>query len=296
MENENKLFLSIPGLMGIEIQGKFKVDLDEIKILAQTYLPCVEIGQSSFEDTVKVKYVEGEKRGIEIISGTYYIHDNWNGKISLDLWHFLYSIVRLKLLEKGLYSVHSVCVGKEDHVMLIGHSGSGKSSVLLKLINDFGWKVYSGNKTVVSITDNKIEAVMGTKSISLRSKNANKYPNIFTSSVDYQARTTFSLDKKHYSDEKNVNVSTIYIVRLNDGVEEKEVLSFPSSMHILYPYFLDTVNADTIMCEGRELLMGTPTEGCQLALVQKLKNILKQIKVIRISGSMKYITRCIADK
>lgn len=287
--------MSFPNNINFEVRGKFEYETEEVKILAQAYLPGVVVLDSKIEPATIVEYVESQERRIEKNDFGFRIYDNWNGKLSLDIWHFIYSLLRVYFLEQKLFSVHASCAGKGKYVLLAGHTGSGKSTILLKLLNDYGWTSFSGNKTIVSLGNGKIEAIFGTKSMSLGETDPARFPNLISRKVNYQRRNAFIVDDKHYSHNSIEHISTIYLVKLNDGVSEIEELFYPSNLHSLYPYFLDVVNADTIMCDGEDVFVGTPPIGVQTFLSKKLKESLSKIKVIRISGSLEFVTKYIAE-
>lgn len=296
MKNDRSIYLSVPDVLNIEIKGEFECQPGEIETLAQAYLPGVIIGRKMLHPDVVISFKQSLEKRIAADGKNYIIFDDWKGKLSLDVWHFAYSILRICLLEHQLYPVHAACVGKKKHVLLVGHSGSGKSNVLLKLINDYDWTAFSGNKTVISLENNTVRAVMGTLSMSLWERDLSKFPNIESKKINYQSRAAFELDDRHYSPEKIEYISTIYLVKLNDGVSEIEELFYPSSSHVLYPYFMDFVNADTILCDGNDIFLGTPPNGCQQMLVRKLKTALTKVRVIKISGSLEFITKNIASE
>lgn len=290
------IYLSFPGLVGIEVKGDFTFDVGEMNVLACAYLPGVLVSEDEIKADVVVEYVESDERRVERNGEIFRIFDNWGGHLSLDVWHFLYSIVRLYLLKKRLYPVHAACVGKEEHALLVGHSGSGKSTILLKLLSDFGWTVFSGDKTVVSLNESGMEAVAGTRSISIRSADSNIFPNLSTNIFDFQGRSACILGEEHYSKNKTAAISRIFIVKLNDGVSDVKMLHHPSDLHTLYPYVLDVVNADTILCDGLDIFMGTPPMGSQATVIRDLKKSLSKIKVINITGSLDFVVNNIVGK
>ena len=156
-------YFSFPRNFLVELKTSGSVEPGEMLVLANTYLPGVvqEVSPSRASDMV-VEQVESDVRDLQIGRHEIKIFDRWENKISLDIWHLLYSVVRAKYLALDLYPVHSACVGKDQYVLLVGHSGAGKTSVLLRLVSDFGSSIYSGNKTVVEIESGKIKAEAGT--------------------------------------------------------------------------------------------------------------------------------------
>lgn len=296
MEGEKTLYLFFPYDLTVEVRGDFEIDPEEIAVLAQTYLPGVKIGHAGTKPTLAVEYIQSIERQLIQSGDKIQIFDDWNGKLSLDIWNLLYSIIRLHYMRYLNYPVHAACLGRNKHMLLVGHSGVGKSTILLGLIDHYDWTVYSGNKTVVTFEEDGLWAIAGTKSMSLRSVDITRFPNLTGRKIDYQTRSAFALGKNHYSKDEAVPISTIFIAKLNDGVSEMEELSFPSTLHTLYPFFMDAVNADTVMCEGGGVFIGTPPKGSQEKLTRELTRVLSQIKVVKISGTLQFVTESIAKE
>lgn len=106
------------------------------------------------------------------------------------------SIIRigLVLLEKALGEkkkliLHSACVSYNDSaILLLGRSGSGKTSLALNLCDNYGYKLMSNDRTIIGINDeNKICCFEGTKYFTLRYssifKNCPKYLRYFEDST-----------------------------------------------------------------------------------------------------------------
>lgn len=276
----------------IKVVGEFQIDRDELKMLANNYLPGVKMADELPDPSLIVEYIECDQPHLETEEKLIKIYDQWGGKLSLDLWHMLYSVLRKFLQSRGEYSVHAACVGNN---LLVGHSGVGKSTILFKLLNDTNWQVFSGNKTVVSFKENKIVAIAGTKSMSLRDSDSAEYPNLISKKIQYADRVSYLLDDKHLTSQQNIPIKRILLIYLNDGVSELKKIDYPSSLHTLYPYFLDAVNADTIMCQGKELLSGEVAKDVKLELIDSMSKAIPSVEVYRIVGSPTFITTKIVE-
>ncbi|OGD70870.1 hypothetical protein A3A84_00625 [Candidatus Collierbacteria bacterium RIFCSPLOWO2_01_FULL_50_23] len=294
MKDKKTVFISFLGYT-LALAGEFEAGDEEISVLAGTLIPGAVVVERAPKVDFSLTHFESSERRLERIGNGVVIYDNWGGKLSLDAWHALYSAARILMLKKKYYCVHSACVGGEKNVLLVGHTGCGKSNILLKLVNDYDWKVFSGNKTVISFENGGVTALDGTKTMSISSTDADKFPQLVAKRVDYQNRTAFLLDQSHYFENSPIKIDAIYVVRLNDGVAENNALEFPSSMHTLYPFFMDTVNADTVLCDGEDVFAGTPPEGSQKYLSQSLAKTLSFVKASRISGSIDFVTKIIAE-
>lgn len=231
-----------------------------------------------------IKHKESNTQKLIVNPGNIEIYGDWKGKISLDLYHLIYGISRKHYLENNLYSVHSACAGINKNLKLIvGHTGCGKTTVLLELIKR-KYKMVSGNKTIVSIDNDKMCAISGTKTITtLISTNLNN-------AIKYADRTAFQLKKNQYLN--SGEVKSIFVININN-YNHIEKLSKPSALYRIYPYFLDTVNADIIY--ESQVLDGTIAIDLKNKLVVKLKKALTKINVYLISGSIEYITNKIIE-
>ena len=256
-------------------------EIENLKIKAGAYLPAVifeEIG--SIEPNFTVQFFENQSRSFEQSERKVVIKDIWKGKISLDLWHMLYSVIRKEMISKGLYPVHAACAGKEKQVLLVGHTGAGKTTIMMKLIKDLGWKIFSGNKTVVDLRDG-VSGVGATKTISIRESAGNKY-------------SALQLDDQHFDERLVVPIAAICIVKLDPSADRTVENGYPEYIHSLYPYFVDSVYADTIMSDGKGIYDGTVELKYRLELIENLKKQLQNIKVFSMAGSLSYLTNELA--
>lgn len=287
------LFFSILNKISIKISSDKDISFTESEyLILKGYVPgLVRLEEQPACIDIVVEHVEsGEKKMIQD-EGKVIIHDIWNGVFPGDLYHLLYGLVRVRLLKEHLYSVHGACVGNDDYVLIVGHSGSGKTSVLLKLLQSSETKIFSGNKTVVSFDSATGPiAIAGTPTITIRGNDQKKLIDLkINDHVEYWGRYAFMLDPDKYPKETSVPIKAIVIVRLNDFDEERKKLDPSSSLHSLYPYFLDVVNADVVMAGLSDVFMGAPSQDEGLYLVSHLKKVLETIPVYSLIGSSSFV-------
>lgn len=191
-----------------------------------------------------------------------------------DLYHLTYAVTRRALMDRGYFCVHAACVGAGDDFRLVaGHSGAGKTTLAQRLVDGHGYKLLSGNKTVVRFDDDGgMIAVAGTRTMTAVDGNLKRF--------------AYDMAASDYADGP-VKIRAIDIVRINDGVAEVERLSSLSALHTLYPYFLDAVNADVIV-NGRDIYDGTATPAQKSVLARGLADAPP---VRKISGTMDFMTR-----
>lgn len=304
--------LNLPGalLMRIEVPVA-AFESDSARELAEAYLPGAEfVGISSRsgvlhvctdEPTLTIRFEESDVCSLSRKGGCYVLRDKWKGEASLmDLLFLCYGAVRRSWLKRGLYPVHAAALDLGDGglTLLVGHSGSGKTAVTLSAVSR-GRKVFSGNKTLVRIDGDKLIAVAGTRTMTTRAEDVERHLSTGAVKSGYQGRTAFYLNPEHYAPTAPSMVHRIVLPRLNDGAEKARRLGSLAALHKLYPFFMDTVNADIVLSGGKVVLSGNPSEGVRekltagLGLVLATDDLFGGVKatvaVTELEGSMAFI-------
>lgn len=217
------------------------------------------------------------------------LNDRWRGDASLmDLLHLSYSVARRSWLTNGIYPVHAAAVGSDDWcILLVGHSGVGKTSIALRLVRD-GMQMFSGNKTLLERDGTACWAVAGTRTITVTGAQAERV-GFGQEAIAYCGRGAFQLGGARYLPCRSPRVRAIAMVRLNDGMQEYSVLSPTSAMHRLYPYFLDSAYADTILAGGLALYDGSVSEPVRRRLLGDL-GCIAGTPVVTVGGTMNFVT------
>jgi hypothetical protein len=313
--------LHLPGPLRVLVQcSRPLFDEPQNKLLAAAYIPGIKFAQAQGEHDLKVSYREGQPLLTVDASGIE-LSDTFHGHTLLDLIHLIYSACRLQWLKRGLYCVHSACIGapapsklNADKAgdapaecnpglsLIVGHSGSGKTTLALSLAEQ-GQKIFSANKTLLSLDADGIKAIAGTETITRTSSTEAKAQSQAQAQIKlgahpYLGRSAYLLPEEHYlaggAGKSNLQVTTIALTRLNDGAEEWEPLSAISALHKLFPFFLDSVNADTVLLHGGDVFSGALPPD-QEALVRKtlaaaLVSALAKVHAVSVSGSRQFIT------
>lgn len=204
------------------------------------------------------------------------LHTAFSADMPEDVAHLLYGMQRRKLQQSGLFPVHAACVGRDGRFILIaGHSGSGKTTLAQKLVDEHGFRLLSGNKTVLRFEENgQLTAIAGTTTM--------------TALDNTQGRHAYTLPPQVYARGEQP-VAGILLPRLNDGVCEHQQLKGLSALHTLYPYFTDAVNADVIV-NGKDLFDGTTPKAARAFLARALPESLHRTEVRKASGSLQHLT------
>lgn len=266
--------------------GRFSSDKDieigQKELLLEAYVPGIEFVSGSPRFDVTIEHKEADQKRMVVERNGVTLYGRWDGKLSPDVYHLLWGVARQHYLQNNLFPVHAACVGLDDLVLIAGHSGSGKTTVSLELLEKVGMKMYSGNKTVVDLAENgTLKAIAGTKTMTLRTSNLKRQVR----GIEYGDRTAFRLDDPQYAEAGKI--SSIFLVRLNDGVQDWRELSSTSALHTLYPYFLDTVNADVVI--GKDLFDGSTPPETKEYLVRGLGEVLRNAPVYSATGSLSFI-------
>lgn len=284
-------YLSLPGGLTARLASNTRIRFGEReRLLLQAYIPCIGFLPVPRKADLTIRHRESARHRMTLRGTTAAIQDTWNGSLSMDVYHLLAGMARLQLLKRKLFTAHTACIGNDGLILLAGHSGSGKTRVVLELFQKHGVKVFSGNKTITSFgKDGVLQAIAGTRAMTARTEDL-PCPRP-ARSAEYGDRTAFLLDDTAYAPAGPIKA--IVLVRLNDGVQEWRRLTPLSGLHTLYPFFLDTVNADVIVC-GRDILPGTPPPGARAFLAGMLGKALQRIPAYAASGSLPHITDHIA--
>ncbi len=280
-------YLSFPNDILIQFKSSLDLDLDDrARTLLEAYAPGINlISETSLTPNVIIEHDQSGDKKLVRSENRVLISDVWEKELPLDFYHLLYSIVRVELMKHNLFSVHAACVGKDGYILIVGHTGVGKTSIVLELLKNRGLLMLSGNKTVVSFKQDGLEAIAGTSTLTAHQKDIERHLGE-TETISYGGRAAL---KPKGSTNKPGLVKAIVIASLNDGVAENNLIEPISALHRLYPYFLDTVNADTIMCDGKAVYVGAPSPGTQEKLAQQLHESLSEIPTYSISGSINFV-------
>ncbi|MEC9290841.1 MAG: hypothetical protein VX730_00395 [Pseudomonadota bacterium] len=210
----------------------------------------------------------------------------------VDAYHLLGGMVREALLKQGIYSVHSTCV---DGHLIVAHSGGGKSSVLLECVEQGMKEVISGNKTLVTFMDGKMQAVGGTASMTIGEQVFHEQVQAPVSDKKvYGDRVAFRISEDRYASHPQ-NIHAVWVVKLTNEDVVCQELSKMSVLHRLFPFFMDTVNASVILGEG-EVLFQPEDQKAEEGLPALLKQVLDHVQVFEVSGTRQEIAKLIKEK
>jgi len=234
------------------------------------------------------------------VPGQVILSSSWKQNIPPDFIHLVYGAARLEWLRHGIFAVHAACIGNETegYTLLMGNPGSGKTTLTLESVLKHGYKVFSGDKTLLKFNENhELMAVAGTQTITIRSEDANRWIDV-PKMNEYQIvdRLAFQLQPDYHANEQQVPIKRILFVGLNDAVNTAFQLSPRGALHALYPFFLDKQREDVLVEGELALLDGAVDKEVRKTLVKDLKTALDGIPVYKAIGSLENVSSFIAGK
>lgn len=289
--------VSLPADLTARLKSEIDGGLDDRShILLQAYVPGVKVLRAPVaKPDILIEHRESSGKRFERRGDHLTLCDQWRGQIAFDLYHVLYAAERVKLLERGYYPIHAASSGNNEQVLLVGHSGSGKTRTAIELAERYGQKISSGNKTVVTFDEHHaMRVVAGTPTMTIRQTDYESYSSLAKEGVSYNHRVAFLVRPEQYVAPVRQRIRAIFLLRLHDGLHEKKDLDPRVALHPLYPYFLDTVNANVIVCGGYGVFVGTPPVGVPEKLAADLKEALEKVPVYSVAGPLPFVVDTIA--
>lgn len=268
----------------IKIKTKETIQFNES--IAKAYIPgIIYISNQKQKVNFTLEYKLAKTKSLQKSKNHIVIKENWQKSFPLDFYHLLYNIVQTQYLTKNIFSVHSSFV---NNILIVGHSGVGKTTISLKLLQKYKMPLITTNKTLVSFAKNNMEVLGGTTTVTLAKDNTKDNNK---SKINYSDRKLITIDNDLIKKQKKENnlIKKIILPQLNDGVKICKKLEGLSPLHKLFPYFLDTVNASTILFDG-DFVFSTNIEAkTKQYLSKNLSKKIKKINTFQITGSLNFI-------
>lgn len=253
----------------LQVSAPEEIDLHKL----QSQIPGIEYSLSN-NKTPDTEFVFIERKNCKIIQSKnkFTLYGAWSEGLKTDIPHLFYAILRQYWIEKGYYPIHSILL---ENSLVLGHSGSGKTSLSIEAMKH-NMQISSYDKTLVHFSAHEMNCIAGTNIISLRK---DIYENNFSQTSDLN-----HFDRPiHYGDRvlffsKNKIVKTIkniYLFFISETPLAIKPMSIDSSLHELYPYFMDTIKTDIIVGNGQAIFSGNNSSKSKTVLMNHLKNWLQ---------------------
>lgn len=297
---ENRLLVFRTGI-DVNLITDFPLTLtDEDYLFFDAYLPGFEketIGKGNASSLV-IKLHESNVPKIIQNGLNLEWYDKWAGKLNLDFFHAFYGMMRLALIDRRLFPTHAACVGNKDKgfSLLAAYPSNGKTSTVLDLVNRYNVKIFSCDKTVMSLENGALRAVAGTHAVTARYSVFEKYsPSLLN--FQYLNRGGGMLPPEYYEDKPMVPIENISIIRADPAVSEYEDLNPVNASHKLFPFFMDLTNADKIIYaqsgQTKGMVDGNIPLKIKRELAENLATALKTVNIHLITGSVPFISDCL---
>lgn len=250
-----------------------KVNLpEEIEIYKlQSQIPNIELVKDNFNSLCNIEFdfIENNIHKIVQHNNKIRLYGVWNDNIKTDIPHLLYSILRHYWIENAYYPIHSIML---ENSLLIGHSGSGKTSLSLEALKQ-GIEVYSYDKTLVHFSNQDLKFLAGTNVISVRKEVYEKESAIYSLTEPlsiHEGRIVLSANQP--GDQPLIKHP--YLFFLADTPLSVNKMTIASSLHELYPFFLDTIKTDVIIGNGAAIFNGNNNSMSKEILLNHLNKWL----------------------
>lgn len=225
--------------------------------------------------------------------------EKWRGKLSPDFVHLFYGVARRAWLEKGIFSIHSACVGTDEkgYILLAGRAGSGKTSTALTSARKLNLRIISGDATLIKPTsDQKLKILGGTKVLTIRSKDKFRWPEFENQFDSLGDRLVLKLPANQIgTSSKIMHVKAIVLIQLNDGHNSVKELTPVNAAHTSYPYFMDFERSDVLLDQGNTLFNGDINDTQKKKVVRLLAAAIRQTPAYELSGSMDFVISNLKD-
>ena len=289
----SSLFFSVQNKFSIKISSDKDIDFsNKAELFLKARVPGIMVLNSEpAQVDLLIEHHESSEKKLIQEDARCTIYDTWNGVLPDDALYLLYGMIRAHLLKMNLYPVHAICIGNEEYILVLGHTGVGKTSIALNLLQNKTMKLFSGDKTIVNFSEDGLFAVAGTYTMTIRSCDKDKLVRLgIKDEVTYGERLAFALEEDKYCSEKEVHIKAIVLARLNDHLPELKQETRLGALHKLYPYFLDVVNADIVLSTIDEVFTVNLPMGIQKRLVRSLKQLLETTPVYSLTGSSDFVS------
>lgn len=288
----------------VRIQSELPIFTDEKDFhLTNAFVPGASVSVGEWDgpvaSTVHIK--DDVACGVERNVNSIVLRNQWEGDMPLSIVHFLYSIIQREQLKREKYAVHSSCVARGSQgYLLIGHSGSGKTTTALTMVGEHGFNWYSGNKTLLNFikgTDegdgHSLDATSGTLPVTLERGGNAINDAIFDESVqiDFADRQLRLIENRYHYPAAQLAIAGIFLVRVNDGVRKVKQLSADNAIIPLFPFFYDYFNTDIHLPGNGLYSPSSVTDDHRVALKKRLRAALENVPVFQMSGSFDYMAR-----
>jgi hypothetical protein len=214
-----------------------------------------------------------------------------------------YWLMEAQRQAKSLFTLHASALTIDDKgVLLLGHSGSGKTSVMLDLCRRFDGEVQSNDLTVIGhdILSDNVDIIEGTREIRLRFSSINKnFPDLIPLFSD--GANTSSWENKIVVTPEQLglrsvlvpkNLVSVFEIHLDSKEQDPLLVQEETGKSIQYRLYEDMSrivrgSAISIFSRNNNILGYMPsldTEDMHVKRVECINQMIKRRGIISVSG------------
>lgn len=263
-------------------------------LIADAHIPGVSIGVTPPKNArllASLKLIDSKERLIRKKGKNILVFDTLKRVFPLYNFHLMYSIFHFNWIKQGVYAIHAACVyNRGKTILLMGHTGFGKTTLSLELVKKYGFKLIHSDRVLVKFAGSRLMLIGGTKVVTFKKDNDKIHRGMLNRIDSYIDRYIGPLKDEFLLEKKDVYIDKVSLVRLNGGLQESTSLNQFESLICFYPFFLDAVNSDAILFQGKSIFSGIPCKsGHKESLLSDLVHFTKKVRVHKLSGSLKFI-------
>jgi len=296
--------------LGYAVSINSNIDLSNFfntSLKLYAFIPNLNITGENEKIVANIKHYQSNNKKIlyDKQNNTYLIKDNWLPEIPVYVIYLIFKIFNDGYMSRKnpfiVFHASAINKGNKD-IAIVSHTGGGKTSIMLQLLDKYHFKMLSNNKTVFSCGKNKCKIVGGTRAISIRDSLLSKLKIKNIGKEKFIQRHILYLDEKYmgkFSDRES-RKNIIIIPQLNDGYKKTIVVDKKEVLYYLFPMALELVNREVIFFNGNYVC---PNNKISTTKKQQILNMLKILLsdsiIFQIHGTLKFICReinKIADK
>jgi hypothetical protein len=128
----------------------------------QAHVPGIAIVENQVPE-LEISFKESDEPKLRTSLNRVIVEGCWCESFKHDFPHLIYAVMRKYWINRGFYPVHSICL---DNALVIGHSGTGKTTIALEALNQ-DTTIHSFNKTLVEFLP-ELKVCTGTKIATLK--------------------------------------------------------------------------------------------------------------------------------
>jgi len=250
--------------------------------------------KSNFEITIR--HIQSDRQEIyrNFENDKYLIFDDLSEKVPTYILAFIQYNFNNIHLNNSIFTLHSAAVqGKNANFIFSGRDGAGKTSTMIDLVTNHGFKHHSNNKTAIEIKGDEVLLVGGAKGVTIRNKDQLEEIKSFigTEAIPVYGRTAFMFKEEYWGKLRDNKKIFIISLKINTGVQEFHKLSDEQAILHLYPVSIESIDREVLMFNWRQPVPLKNEYEHKKTAIKSLWGMLKKVEVYHLSGPLDFISQ-----